>query len=214
MIGRHTDVGMVNEDTSGKGLIKVLGKPLTGNKLCVPNQIQLHRRGGLLRTLLRKLGVISESPRSRNCILDYLALPNLKLVAIIRDGNDSISSMVARGETRFKKAVRRWGEAVEIVFELQRRFNDRVLIVSFEELLRHPERTMGRLCEFLEIQFQEQMLDGYKYNRYYPGAGLDKEKAHRYKKDRGDFHLEWLMPATYEKYQRLVADLEQGRVEA
>jgi hypothetical protein len=58
------------------------------------------------------------------------------------------------------------------------------------------------------------MLDGYKYNRYYPGAELDKEKAHRHKKNHVDYHLERLMPGTYDKYQRLVADLEPGRVGA
>ena len=214
MIGRHTDVGMVNEDISGKGLIKVLGKPLTGNKLCVPNQIQFNRRRGLVLTLFRKLGVISESPRSRNSILDYLELPNLKLVAIIRNGNDSISSMMARGKTRFRKAARRWGEAIDTIYELRERYCERVMVLTFEELVLCPEETLAKLCAFLGVGLQEQMLDGYKYNRYYPGAGLDKEKAHRHKKDRGDFHLERLMPATYEKYQRLVADLEQGRVEA
>jgi hypothetical protein len=211
MIGRHTDVGMVNEDISGKGLIKILGKPLTGNKLCVPNQIQLHRRGGLVLTLLRKLGITSESPRSRHCILDYLELPNLKLVAIVRDGNDSIASMVARGETRFKKAARRWGEAIEAIFELRARFSERVLVVTFEELVLRPANTLEKLCAFLEIEFQEQMMDGYKYNRYYPRNALNKEKAYRHTKEEIDFRLDRLLPTPYDKYQRLLADCQHAR---
>jgi hypothetical protein len=197
---------MVNEDISGKGLVKILGKPVTGNKLCVPNQIQLHRRGGLVSTLLRKLGVIAESPRSRHCILDYLELPNLKLVAIIRNGNDSISSMMARGKSRFKKAARRWGEAVETIFDLQGRFSERVLVIHFEELVLNPEKIMRKVCEFLGIKFQEQMIDGYKYNRYYPRAELNKEKAHRHRKEQIDFGLERLLPMAYDKYRRLLVD--------
>jgi len=214
MIGRHSDIGMLNEDITGKGLKRVLGKPLTGNKLCVPNQIQLNRRRGLFLTLLRKLGIISESPRSKTCILDYLELPNLKLVAIVRDGNDSISSMMARGETPFRKAARRWGQAIETIYELRERYFERVIVLSFEELVLRPEKTMAKLSAFLGVALQEQMLDGYKYNRYYPGAELNKEKVHRHKKDRVDFHLEELMPAAYDKYQRLLADSQEGGVEA
>jgi hypothetical protein len=210
MIGRHTDVGMVNEDISGKALVKILGKPVTGNKLCVPNQIQLRRRGGFVSTLLRKLGVIAESPRSRHCILDYLELANLKLVAIIRDGNDSISSMMARGQSRFKKAVRRWGEAVETVFDLQKQFGERVLVVSFEELVLAPEKTMRKVCEFLGVKFQEQMMDGYKYNRYYPRAELHTEKVHHHGKEQMDFGLKQLLPTAYDKYQRLLLDCRRG----
>lgn len=210
MIGRHAEVGMVNEDVSGKALVKVLGKPVTGNKLCVPNQIQLGRRGGRFPTLLRKLGVIAESPRSRYCILDYLELSNLKLVAILRNGNDAVSSMMGRGKCRFKKAARRWAEAVETIFDLQDRYGERMLIVSFEELLLDPENTMKKVCSFLCLPYQEQMLDGYRYNRYYPQALLDKEKAYRSRKEQIDFGLERRVPAAWKKYQRLLLDIPEA----
>jgi len=85
MIGRHTEVGMLNEDTRGKAFRRVLGKSITGNKLCVPNQIQMKRKSVFALRLFKKLGLMAESPRSEYAIEDYLQLPNLKIIAILRD---------------------------------------------------------------------------------------------------------------------------------
>jgi len=41
MLGCHTEIGILNEDVSGEWLRRILGKRVAGNKLCVPNQIQL-----------------------------------------------------------------------------------------------------------------------------------------------------------------------------
>ena len=102
MVGRHGDIGMINEDVTGRGMRTLLGRRLTGNKLCVPNQIRLKRKSFFASRLLKKLGIIAESPRSKYSITEYLDRPNLKVVAIIRDGNDSIASMI--GEKQIKES--------------------------------------------------------------------------------------------------------------
>ncbi|GEM_PF-964634 len=205
MIGRHTDVGMVNEDVTGQSIRKVLGKQLTGNKLCVPNQIRLERRHFFAAKALKSLGVVAEAPKSKYSIRDYLDLPNLKLIAIIRDGSASVSSMMVRGRKELRKAARRWAEAIETIDALKRQYGERVLVVNFEDLLLYPESVLRQICAFLNLAFQEPMLQGYEDNPYYPGAQLDTEKAQPRKENGIDSKLSGLAPSAYKKYQALAA---------
>ena len=206
MIGRHTEVGMVNEDVTGQGIRKVLGKQLTGNKLCVPNQIRLARRHFFAAKALKSLGLVTEAPKSKYSIHDYLDLPNLKLVAIIRDAGSSISSMMVRGSKKFRKAARRWAEAIETIDEIKRQYQDRVLVVNFEDLLLQPEVILRQVCVFLNLGFQEPMLRAYEDNPYYPGVRLDAEKARPQRENGVDSEVAILAPGAYKKYQALAAE--------
>ena len=205
MIGRHTDVGMLNEDV-GRGFRKIMSKPLTGNKLCVPNQIRMSRRGLSRFRWLKKLGLVHEAPKSRFCIEDYLELPNLKVVAIIRDGSDSISSMVARGRNRLSKAARRWSEAMITIYQLRERYRNRVFVLVFDDLILQPENSMRKVCEFLDLPFEERMLEGHKFNSRYPSTGLDVSKTQQAKQHKSDLRLAELVPKGHAMYQRLVAE--------
>jgi hypothetical protein len=204
MIGRHTEVGIVNEDVTGRGVASVLGKQVTGNKLCVPNQICLNRRPFLGQRLLKKIGLVSEAPKSRYCIRDYLELPNLKVLAIIRDGNDSVSSMMRRGETRLRKAARRWAEAIETIYDLKVKEPERVLVVSFDDLVLDPVNTLESVCAFFDLSFEERMLDGPEHNPYYSEAQLIKEKTRGGQTEKIKLFVEKRVPAAYAKYRRLL----------
>ena len=204
MIGCHSEVGMINEDITGRGLRQVLGRRVTGNKLCVPNQIQLQRRGHPTLRLLKKFGIVAEAPRSKYSIKDYLELPNLKVIAIVRDGNDSISSMVSRGRSALKKAIRRWSQAIETIYELKETHGERVLVVAFEDLVLDPLVTMRTVCRFLGLAFQPLMLDGHKYNAYYPQPKLNEEKAYRHKRENIDLGLAERLPQIWQRYQELL----------
>jgi hypothetical protein len=150
---------------------------------------------------------VSEAPRSQIGIEDYLQFPNVKVVAIIRDGNDTIASMMTRGKKRVKKAARRWSEAIETIHELKRRFGARVLVVAFDDLILHPEATLQNVCAFLGIGFQMQMLDGHKYNPYYPEAQLLEEKAHARRPEESGFRLKEIAGTAYEKYRELYRNI-------
>lgn len=211
IIGRHSEVGMMNEDITGRGLRKVLGRTITGNKLCIPNQIQLERASRFGWRWLKKLGVVGEAPRSQYSITDYLQLPKLKVVAIIRHGNDSISSMMVRGKSKLKKAVRRWAEAIETIGELKRSYADRLLVVNFEDLVLSPEKTVREICRFLEINFEAQMLDGYLYNAKYPETRFNAEKAYRCVKENRELGVEVLAPAAVRIYENLLSGQRRRR---
>jgi hypothetical protein len=177
MIGRHTEVGIVNEDVTGRGVASVLGKQVTGNKLCVPNQICLNRRPFLGQRLLKKIGLVSE---------------------------DSVSSMMRRGETRLRKAARRWAEAIETIYDLKVKEPERVLVVSFDDLVLDPVNTLESVCAFFDLSFEERMLDGPEHNPYYSEAQLIKEKTRGGQTEKIKLFVEKRVPAAYAKYRRLL----------
>lgn len=205
MIGRHTDVGMLNEDV-GRAFHKIMSKPLTGNKLCVPNQIRMRRQGRLRFRWLKKFGFVREAPKSQFAIEDYLELPNLKIVAIIRDGQESMASMMARGRNRLRKAARRWSEAIITISQLRERYRDRVFVVVFDDLILQPEQSMRKLCEFLDLPFEERMLEGHKFNSRYPNTGLDPSKTHQARRQQSDLDVAALVPKAHVLYRSLVAE--------
>ena len=209
MIACHTDIGILNEDVTGKWGRKILGKRIVGNKLCVPNQIQLKKKHPLAFRFFKKVGFIAESPRSRFSIEEYLEVSNLKIIGLIRNGNDVVSSMMRRGHYNFKVALRRWGEAIDTIHEVKRRYGDRVLVLAFEDLILNPEVNMLRVCEFLGVSFQKEMLAGYQYNLKYPESKLDEEKVHRHKKESIDFQLEAKLPSAYRQYQALAQNIHR-----
>jgi hypothetical protein len=90
MISRHTEIAVLNED-KGWAMRRLLGKAVVGNKRCVPNQIELKKRSRLHFRFLKTLGVAKEYQSSEYCIEDYLRLPRIKIIGLIRSGNDVIS---------------------------------------------------------------------------------------------------------------------------
>ena len=205
MIGCHTRVGMLNEDVSGKWMNKILGKPIAANKLCIPNQVQMKRGGVFSRRLFKKLGFIKEAPRSIFSLEEYLEVPTLKIVAIIRDGNDAIASMMNRGGSTLRTGSHRWVRATDTIYELRTRYPDRVLVIAFERLLLEPQASLNEVCYFLDIAYEKEMLSGCLYNPRYPETKLNGNKAHRCFAEHDHFQLAERFPSTYRKYQALLS---------
>jgi hypothetical protein len=203
MIGSHSDVGMVNEDVNVRALGRVLGRPFTGVKLCVPNQIRLEKKSFFGSQMLKKFGLIAESPKSHYSITEFLSFPNLKVIGIIRNGNDAVHSMMVRGRSKLGKAARRWSEAIETIHIVKQRYGERVLVVSFDDLVLEPEATLRTACDFLGLSFEDRMLRGQNLNPYYPQAGLDQEKAHRSDERRPDLNLERMVPLACKLYREM-----------
>lgn len=204
MIGRHTEIGILNEDR-GWAMRRILGKSVVGNKRCVPNQIELKRRSVLHLRAFKSFGLAKEYQSSEYSIEDYLALPNIRLVGLIRDGNDVISSVMNRSEKAFRVASYRWCRAVEIIHELKTRYPQLLLVVSFENLVLHPKGNMERVALFLGVEYQDRMLEGPRYNPWYEESQMNIEKVNRSKKERIDFHLAERFPKVYHKYGELLS---------
>ena len=203
MISRHTEIGILNEDR-GWAMRRLLGKAVVGNKRCVPNQIELKKRSRLHFRFLKTLGVAKEYQSSEYCIEDYLKLPNIKIIGLVRSGNDVISSVMGRSEKNFRVASYRWRRAIEVIFELKKSYPALVLVVSFEDLVSHPKENAERIAAFLNVKYQERMLEGPQYNPWYPEAGMNKDKVNRAQRESIDFKLAERFPATYQRYQELL----------
>ena len=203
MISRHTEIGILNED-SGWAMRRLLGKSIVGNKRCIPNQIEIKKRHWLQFRLWKNVGLQKEYQSSVFSIEDYLTLRNIRIIGLIRNGNDVISSGMRRGRKSFRGAAYRWCRAMEIIDELKTRFPDIVLVVSFEDLVLRPKANMQRIATFLNVEYQERMLDGPVYNPWYPEKGMNEEKVNRSKKEQIDFKLAERFPTAERRYLELL----------
>jgi hypothetical protein len=203
MIGRHTEIGVLNEDR-GWAMRRILGKNVVGNKRCVPNQIEIKRRSMLHLRFLKTVGIAKEYQSSKYCIEDYLSLPDIRVIGLIRGGNDVISSVINRSEKSLRVASYRWCRAVEVIHELKTRYSEIVLVVSFEDLVLNPKANMERIASFLGVEYQDRMLEGPKYNPWYGETELNKEKVNRSEKEQIDFHIPERFPEAYHKYEDLL----------
>jgi hypothetical protein len=203
MISRHTEIGVLNEDR-GWAMCRLLGKAVVGNKRCVPNQIELKKRSRLHFRFLKSLGLAKEYQSSDYGIEDYLRLPNIKIIGLIRSGDDVVSSVMGRSEKSFRVASYRWRRAVDVIYGLKQSHPKTVLVVSFEDLVNRPRENAQRVAKFLNVEYQERMLEGPQYNPWYPEAGMNKEKVNRAQREAIDFKLAERFPETYRRYQELV----------
>ena len=201
MISRHSEIVVLNEDR-GWAMTRVLGKSVVGNKRCVPNQIEIKKRPMLHFRFLKTLGLAMEYQSSEFGIDDYLTLPNAKIIGLIRSGPDVVSSIMTRSEKSFRVAAYRWCRAVEVLYELRNRIPQSILVVSFESLVASPKENMQRVATFLNVEYQDRMLEGPQYNPWYPEAGMNLDKVSRSQTDL--YKLAECFPHAYRHYEELL----------
>ena len=150
----------------------------------MPNQVDLNKRATSFSLFLKKKFNIESYPTSKYNIEDYLNLKDLKIINIVRDYKDVIYSNVKRGEGRKQrkieqdKALEWWSKAIEVMYELAQKHSDKVITVSYEDLVSEPEKILRKITSYIDIEFQEKMLEGYKFTKLYPGeTGIDKTRA-------------------------------------
>jgi len=178
MISRHSEIVVLNEDR-GWAMKHVLGKSVVGNKLCMPNQIEMKKRPICHCRFLKTMGLAMEYQSSRFGIEDYLNLPNLRVIGLIRSGPEVVSSITKRSEKPFRVAAYRWCRAIEILHELRNRIPQSLLVVSFESLVVDPKENMQRVAAFLNVDYQDRMLEGPQYNPWYREEGMNLAKVNR-----------------------------------
>ena len=139
-----------------------------------------------------------------------MTLPNIKVIGLIRGGNDVISSVMGRSEKNFRVASYRWCRSIEVIHELKTRVPKLLLVVSFENLVLSPKPNMERIAAFLNVEYQDRMLEGPQFNPWYPEEGMNREKVNRSQRENVDFKLSERFPAIYRQYQELLALSETG----
>ncbi len=80
-------------------------------------------------------------------------------------------------EERLELCTQHWHNSMEYALEDKKRIDNEILILQFEQILKSPHGKMKQLCDFVELEFGEDMLPqpdhkiplGTTYrNRWYP----------------------------------------------
>jgi len=126
---------------------------------------------------------------------------NSKFIVIIRDPRASIAS-----HTNIKKKrdignilsfIKSWRKmiALTIYYKSLRIFKNRLYVVTHEDLIKNPKKICRKLCDFLNVKFENEMLDTTNYLDYSTGKiwegnstfekktfGFSKKRTNRWKK--------------------------------
>ncbi len=90
------------------------------------------------------------------------SIPESRFVHLVRDGRDVVPSLVGLQyfPDRFAEAVVYWSERVRHGRAAGSALGpDRYQEVRYEELVADPEATLRRLCSFLDLAYDDAMLD-------------------------------------------------------
>lgn len=94
----------------------------------------------------------------RHVPLLFDQFPNARIIHIIRDVRDCVSSInEAWGKSRLR-AAQRWQDDVTKCHNDGQRFSEKFLEVRYEDILANPRSLLTNICAFVGVDFNEQML--------------------------------------------------------
>lgn len=99
------------------------------------------------------------------------SFPNMKFIQILRDPRAVASSKNSR-EAKYPWSflARQWRKLAAYAWNYQndKSLREKVLLVYYENLIRKPERSAKKICSFLNLEYDEKMVDP---NSYVNGEG-------------------------------------------
>ncbi|WNJ17605.1 sulfotransferase [Pontibacter sp. G13] len=182
MLGGHPEISMLFESTD-EDVMALIGKKYRGNKLLTWRQIRMNQRASRFGYLMNRLANIDLNkkakphktrpfPTSRLSIQDYIDL-GAKIITITRKKDEVVSSIINRTKMSEAQASSEYDLAMAEVDKVRHIAHN----INFSELVGEPTETLKGICEFLELDFEERMLEGPKYNFVYPHKAILKEKS-------------------------------------
>ncbi|WP_263840132.1 sulfotransferase family protein [Salinibacter sp.] len=94
--------------------------------------------------------------------LDWIdrVFPEARYVHMVRDGRDVVGSYLkSEIYTSVEKALYRWKRSIKIAKEFRGKNEGKVIEIKYEDLVQYPENEIPIVCEFLNIDFSEDMLE-------------------------------------------------------
>lgn len=85
------------------------------------------------------------------------AVPEYRIVFIIRDGRACTASKVRRTGQTWEQAAFRWHYSVRVLKAI-RQLDRPVCEVRFEDLVNEPERVLRLVCRYLDVEFEPAVL--------------------------------------------------------
>lgn len=182
MLGRHPEINMLYESQSSD-VLRLIGTKYAGNKLLAHRQIRYNTRASKFGHLLNRLYNFHFDrsfkihrkviyPRSKMSLKDYID-NDAKIITLKRDKESVVKSIVKRSNFSEKDASIEYDKSIELIEKVE----DQALNLEFSELTQTPEKILEEVCEFLDLEFEEMMLEGPKFNFIYPHEEVLKEKS-------------------------------------
>lgn len=219
LVGYHSDCIAMSECYSCEENKIVSPSKVLVNKLCCPNQVQLEHPKPLqledpeLRALLERItykwwaklisslagNVLRDWPIGSISMSRYVKKREARLLFTLRKPDQVIDSMVRRGVAE-KKAVLRWAHGVQEIAAAHSQYESRSLIITFSRLVKNPEQVLRSVCQFLNIEYQEEMVDGFIATPQYDRDKIDGSVAD---KNVPDYTLESRRDDSYNLYRKL-----------
>lgn len=128
------------------------------------------------RGLLWANKVPLEQFNSRNWVDDdFIALAeSFKIIWLIR----RFTKYLKPGKANKKYYEKNWGRAQAIYWQIREAYPERIIQVSFEDLVLRPAIELKRICVFLEVRYEAPMLKGTMDTGYkkfdQPGINIEK----------------------------------------
>jgi hypothetical protein len=104
----------------------------------------------------------------------FAEFPDARIIHMVRDPRDryaSVSRRHRRNVSRVAAATGRWLISTRAARRNQNRHPDNYLIVRYEDLARHPEATMRRVCAFIGEAYSPDMLSMHGSPEHRDGGG-------------------------------------------
>lgn len=102
----------------------------------------------------------------------FLRVEHLEVIFILRDGRSCINSKINRTGQSVIEACNKWKYSVLVYSMLLNREN--TIFIKFEDLLIDPSYTLSRICNFLGVKYQSDMLNGVGSNILSPNYRNNK----------------------------------------
>lgn len=87
--------------------------------------------------------------------------PRIKYIHLIRDGRAVVNSMLNRNylNNTITKACKRWNKSINIVNKFKKKKNkDDFFELKYEDLVLKPEKIIKKVCSFIDVNFENQMI--------------------------------------------------------
>lgn len=94
--------------------------------------------------------------------------PKAKFIAIVRDPRDRYVSLKKHKSEVFKNNIIRsakWKSFYNKILEFKEQHSENLHILKFEDLITSPEVTLRSLCDYLEVDYSDQMMSYAKGSR-------------------------------------------------
>ena len=130
--------------------------------------------------------------------------PEAKFILIVRDVRDIVISRQKKWGKNLLLGSSKWSQRMQRgLTNLQSLPKERYLILTYENLLKDLEGSLDKICTFLEVEYQQEMLNFHQYipQKYYGkknyGEPLVKNNTEKWRQELSDLEIKRIEEITF-----------------